>query len=222
MKSAAGELLLPFLMLTVLAGGASAQTGIFSKLFEPKIFQVTDKLRAYIRDDLPAPSHDRSEELRHIDMIFVKSMELSNKQISTALLACSFAVLNRTDIKPSFPLFGIITLPLPAEDSADAVARIAKLPRYFLSDSPENGWGDSDKLVHFFGSAYLTYETGTRQLPDAIGKFIEQGEVAFKLDTAADPRDVFANRLGQQFGAALSDGRDVIPSDFLRAKYIRK
>lgn len=209
-------------MLAVLAGRSYAQTDIFSKLFEPKIFQVTNKLRAYIREDLPTPSHDRAGELRHIDMIFVKSMELSDKKISTALLACSFAVLNRTDIKPTFPLLGIITLPLPAEDSSDAAARIAKLPRYFFPDSPQNGWGDSDKLVHFFGSAYLTYETGTRKLPDAIGKLIEQGEVAFKLDTAADPRDVFANRLGQQFGAALGDGRDVIPSDFLRAKYIKR
>lgn len=222
MKTSARRLLLPLLILTLLTGSASAQSNIFSKLFEPKILEVTNKLRAFIRDDLPAPTHDRSEELKHIDMIFLKSMELANKQISTALLACSIAVLNRTDIKPTLPILGIITLPLPAEDSAEAVARINKLPRYFLSDSPQDGLGDSDKLVHFFGSAYLTYETGTSMLPDAIGKLIEQGEVAFKLDTAADPRDVFANRLGQHFGAALSNGRDVIPSDFLRAKYIKK
>ncbi len=149
-------------------------------------------------------------------------MELSNKEVSTALLAVSIAVLNRTDIKPTFPLLGTIRLPLPAEDSLDAISRISNLPRYIFNDSPQDKWGDSDKLVHFFGSAYLTYEMGTKKLPDAIGNLIEQGEVTFRLDVAADPRDVFANRLGQLFGNALSDGREVLPSDFLIAKYIKK
>jgi hypothetical protein len=149
-------------------------------------------------------------------------MELSNDQISTALLAASIALLNRTDITPTIPLLGIVKLPLPAEDSADAIARIDKLPRYIFPDSPQDKWGDSDKLVHFFGSAYLTYETGARPIPEAIGQFVEKGEVALKLDTAADPRDVFTNRLGQEFGRALSDGRNVLPSDFLSSKYVRK
>lgn len=155
-------------------------------------------------------------------MIFQKAMKLSNNSVSTALLAASIAVLNRTYIKPTIPLFGIIKIPLPIEDSADAVARIRKLPRYFFPDSPQDSLGDSDKLVHFFGSAYLTYETGARPIPDAIGKLVENGEVALKLDTAADPRDVFTNRLGQEFGRALSDGKKVLPSDYLSAKYIKK
>lgn len=210
------------LLLLSSAGKASAQFKFLEKLFEPKIVSVTQELRAYIRKDLPPVTHDRQEELHHIDMIFLKAMELSNRQISTALLATSIAVLNRTDIRPTFPILGIITIPLPAEDSADAMARIDKLPRYIFPDSPQGKWGDSDKLVHFFGSAYLTYETGAPPIPDAIGKFVENGEVALKLDTAADPRDVFANRLGQEFGQALSDGRNVLPSDFLSAKYIKE
>ncbi len=211
-----------FLLLTSLAGRADAQVDFIGKLFEPKIFRVTNDLRAYIRNDLQPVTHDRQDELRDVDLIFMKAMDLSGKEISTALLASSFAVLNRTDIRPSLPLLGVVILPLPAEDSVDSRERIAKLPRYFFPDSPPDKWGDSDKLVHFFGSAYLTYETGTRKLPDAIGKLIENGEVALKLDSVTDPRDVFANRLGQQFGYALSDGRDVVPSDFLSAKFIKK
>ncbi len=195
---------------------------LLKKIFEPDIFKATEQLREYIRNELPHVTHERAEELKHVDLIFAKSMEISNKKVSTALLAASFAVLNRTDIKPTLPLLGVVKLPLPAEDSADAVFRLQKLPRYIFADSPQNKWGDSDKLVHFFGSAYMAYETGTKRLPDAIGNLIEDGEVTFKLDTAADPRDLFANRLGQDFGAALSDGRDVLPSDFLNAMYIRK
>lgn len=204
------------------AARASAQLKFIENLFEPKIVRVTQELRTYIRTELPPVTHNRTEELHHVDMIFIRAMALSKKDISTALLASSIAVLNRTDIKPTFPILGIVKLPLPAEDSADAVARIDKLPRYFFPDSPDDKWGDSDKLVHFFGSAYLTYETGASPIPDAIGKFVENGEVALKLDTAADPRDVFANRLGQEFGQALSDGRTVLPSDYLSAKYFRK
>ena len=215
---------LAFLVITILLfnGKASAQFEFLDKLFAPKIVTVTQELRNYIRITLPPVTHNREEELHHIDMLYLKAMELSNNQISTALLATSIAVLNRTDITPTIPLLGIVKLPLPAEDSADAVARINKLPRYIYPDSPQDKWGDSDKLVHFFGSAYLTYETGARPIPDAIGKFVEKGEVALKLDTAADPRDVFTNRLGQEFGRALSDGRNVLPSDFLSSMYIKE
>lgn len=216
------QLLLLLAVILSTAGSATAQFKFIERLFEPKIVQVTQELRTYVRTQLPPITHDRQKELHHVDMIYVEAMRLSHKDISTALLATSIAVLNRTDIKPTFPLLGIISLPLPAEDSADAVARIDKLPRYIFPDSPDNKWGDSDKLVHFFGSAYLTYETGARPIPDAIGKFVENGEVALKLDTAADQRDIFANRLGQEFGQALSDGRDVLPSDYLSAKYVKK
>ncbi len=208
--------------LLLLNGKASAQFDFLDKLFAPKIVTVSQQLRNYIRTTLPPVTHDREQELRHVDMIYLKAMELSNDQISTALLAASIAVLNRTDITPTIPLIGIIRLPLPAEDSEDAVSRINKLPRYIFPDSPQDKWGDSDKLVHFFGSAYLTYETGARPIPEAIGRFVENGEVALKLDTAADPRDVFTNKLGQEFGRALSDGRNVLPSDFLSSKYVRR
>jgi hypothetical protein len=205
-----------------LVGKASAQLEFLKKAFEPRIFRVTEEVRTYIRTELPPVSHNREEELHHVDLIFLKAMELSKSDIGTALLAASIAVLNRADIKPTFPILGIVTLPLPAEDSAEAIARINQLPRYIYSDSPQDKWGDSDKLVHFFGSAYLTYESGATPIPEALGKFVETGEVALKLDTAADPRDLFTNRLGQKFGRALSDGREVIPSDYLSAEFIRK
>lgn len=222
MKYRALQLPAIILLLFTSAGQASAQFKFIENLFQPKISRVVKGLRSYIKTDLPSPSYNREKELHHIDMIFEKAMQLSKNDISTALLGASIAVLNRTVIKPTFPLLGIVTIPLPTEDSTDAVRRFDKLPRYFFPDSPHDKWGDSDKLVHFFGSAYLTYETGARPIPDAIGKFVESGEVALKLDTAADPRDVFANRLGQEFGRALSDGKKVIPSDYLSARYVKK
>lgn len=206
------------LLVLVFSGKIEAQTNILQRLFEPKIVTVTNELRDYIRTELPPVSQDRNEELKHIDMIFEKGMQFSKGDMTLALLGISVAVLNRTYITPSFPLVGTVKLPLPAEDSSDAVVRIAKLPRYFFNDSPQDKWGDSAKLVHFFGSAYLTYETGVRTLPDQIGKWVEEGEKTFKLDSLGQKRDVFINRLGQQFGKALSEGHEVLPSDFLRAE----
>jgi len=210
-----------FIMVS-LTQSVYAQFDFIKKFFEPNIVQVTDKIREYIRNDLPAVSHNREEELRHIDMIFAKGMEFSDNDLGTGLLAISLAVLNRTNFEPTFPLIGKVNLPLPSEDSANAHARIDKLPRYFFKDSPQDKWGDCGKLVHFFGSAYLTYETGTKKLPDAIGVWIEEGEVTFKLDTIGQKRDIFINRLGQQFSSALCDGRKVLPSDFLNAEFINK
>ncbi len=204
-----------------LTGEAAAQGNILQRIFEPRIIRVTSALKTYIRTELPPVSHVRKVELKHIDMIFEKGMQLSKGDISLALLSISFAVLNRTYITPSFPIVGRVRVPLPAENSADAYARISKLPRYFFNDSPLDKWGDSAKLVHFFGSAYLTYETGARNLPDQIGKWIEEGEETFGLDSLGQKRDMFINRLGQQFGRALSEGRDVLPSDFLRAEISR-
>lgn len=155
-------------------------------------------------------------------MIFAKGMELSNNDLGTGLLAISLAVLNRTNFEPTFPLIGRVKLPLPSEDSANARARIDKLPRFFFKDSPQDKWGDSPKLVHFFGSAYLTYETGTKKLPDAIGVWIEEGESTFKLDSLGQQRDIFINRLGQQFENALGEGREVLPSDYLNAEFLKK
>lgn len=215
--------LLSILLTLLFSGSVYAQFDALKKIFEPGVLQITDSLRSYIRgDDFPEVNPERNEELKHIDLLFEKGMELSENGVGDALLAISFAVLNRTFIKPTFPLIGTIRLPLPAEDSVNAASRITKLPRYFFSDSPRDKWGDSAKLVHFFGSAYLTYETGTKKLPDAIGIWVEEGESTFKLDSVGQQRDVFINRLGQQFGDALSQGRQVLPSDFLRAEYIRK
>ncbi|MCL5020314.1 MAG: hypothetical protein M1339_01335 [Bacteroidetes bacterium] len=195
-----------------------AQGTIWQKLFEPKIISVTNELRSFIRNDLPPVSHNRNVELKHIDMIFEQGMKYSKGDAAVALLGISIAVLNRTYITPSLPIIGRVWIPLPAEDSALAAERIRKLPRYFFNDSPDDKWGDSAKLVHFFGSAYLTYETGTRALPDQIGKWIEEGEETFKLDSLGQKRDIYIDRLGQQFGWALSQGRNVLPSDFLRAE----
>ena len=191
-------------------------------MFEPDVLRVTDELRDYIRsNEFPEVSHDRNTELKHVDMLFEKGVEFSHHDMRTALLAISFAVLNRTYIKPTFPLIGTVRLPLPSEDSVNAAVRIRKLPRYFFNDSPPDKWGDSAKLVHFFGSAYLTYETGTRKIPDEIGIWVEEGEAAFKLDSLGQQRDVYINRLGQRFGDALSKGNKVVPLDFLKAEILK-
>lgn len=217
------RIFLTLILVPLFSQGVSAHSNILEKMFEPSLFQVTDELRDYIRSsEFPEVSHDRDSELHHIDMIFEKGMEFSDDKVSTALLAISIAVLNRTYFEPTFPIIGKVRIPLPSEDSADAASRIIKLPRYFFADSPRGRWGDSAKLVHFFGSAYLTYVSGTRFLPDQFGIWIEEGEATFKLDSLGQNRDVFINRLGQRFGQALSKGRKVLPSDFLRAEYIRK
>ncbi len=211
---------LAFLMVVATSLSSYGQSNLLDRIVEPRFFRVTDEMREYIRSkQFPGVSRRRSEELHHVDLLFEKGMDLSCNEVATALLAISMAVLNRTSFEPTFPLIGKIRIPLPSEDSADAASRIRKLPRYFFDDSPKDKWGDSAKLVHFFGSAYLTYVTGARNIPDAFGVWIEEGETAFRLDSLDQKRDVFINRLGQRFGQALSEGRNVLPSDFLRSSF---
>lgn len=210
------------LLIVAITGNQASSQTIFERLFIPRFVRVTNQLRSYIEKEMPGPTFHVQSELAHVDSIYIKALGYSEGDIATALFSASVAVLNRTDIRPTFPLLGVIRLPLPSEDSLDAEKRISHLPRYFLSDSPHDKWGDSDKLAHFFGSAYLAYVTGTKFIPDVLGNTVEKGEVAFKLDASADPRDVFANRLGQNFGTILRENMDVLPSDFLRARFIKK
>ncbi len=222
--SSSKPIVVKYMVLVILALAPAtrglAQCSMLGRIIEPRLLRVTDEMREYIRSDsFPAASRDEGSELRHIDMLFEKGMEISRNNVNTALLAISIAVLNRTSFEPKFPMIGRVRIPLPAEDSTDAASRIRKLPRYFFGDSPKDKWGDSAKLVHFFGSAYLTYVTGARIIPDEVGVWIEEGETAFRLDSLDQKRDVFINRLGQRFGQALSEGRNVLPSDFLRSSF---
>ena len=70
---------------------------------------------------------------------------------------------------------------------------------YFLIH-PEIDYGDKDKLAHFFGSAFLSYESTIFDLGKLIGYFVEAFEESFKVQSTVDLRDLDVNEYGRLFG----------------------
>jgi hypothetical protein len=108
----------------------------------------------------------------------------------------------------------LIWLPLTSEFEDEFQERIDNLPSAIYSDSPPET-GDSDKLQHFFGSAFLAFVSESRETAQRVGVFVEWGEDRFIVGGAVDERDLRANLQGQMFGLALLEEPRSRPSTFL-------
>ena len=89
------------------------------------------------------------------------------------------------------------------------------LPKYIFWDTPQNDFGDKDKLSHFFGSAFISYSSNIFDFVDLIGYFVEVFEENFKLQSTIDKRDMMANTLGNIFGKMLKENKNILPSQIL-------
>ncbi len=156
-------------------------------------------------------------ELAGIDSLFAKSIELNAQDTSEALLALTFALLpfRNMDIKPPIINYHLI-LSLPTLSESKFINRLESLPSNFLLDSPYDKKYDIDKLSHFFGNAFLSYNLNFFNLNEFLGIFVESFELTFKIDGAFDRRDLTVNMYGYLFGKLLSSGYKVYPSDIIK------
>ncbi len=156
-------------------------------------------------------------ELASVDSLFKKALFFSGSDTSEALLALTFALLpfNKMKLKLSFSNSEIDLL-LPTLQQRVFVNRKESLPRNFLPDSPRNSYADTDKLSHFFGNAFISYNLNFFNLSEFLGIFVESFEKLFKVGGAFDLRDLQTNRLGSAFGKALRRKETVYPSTIIK------
>jgi len=161
-------------------------------------------------------------DLAAADSIFVEAITFTNGNLSNALLALMFATVPYREVPIQIPLINtIVNYPLTSADEETFLKKNENLPRYLFFDSPQNDYGDKDKLAHFFGSAFLSYESNIFDLGKLIGYFVEAFEESFKVQSNVDLRDLDVNDYGRLFGNFLKDDKQILPSQIFLLRSLR-
>lgn len=182
---------------------------IFLLLFElinaqvKDIFYYGSKVNDYIALNF-TKSESREINISRLDSIFSYAIALADSNIGDALLFCCVGTMTYPTFKIRIPLIGL-TIPFSVFTKVDISMLNKKkinLPHKLFDDSPETEFGDKDKIVHFFSTAYLSYVFG-ELLSNQAGNFVEEFEESFKIDGKVDERDLRINQLGAEFGRML-------------------
>lgn len=155
-------------------------------------------------------------DLHSIDSIFNEAVRKTNSDYSETFLALTFATVPYKEVPIQMPLIKTL-LHYPLISAADSIfiLKNKNLPRYIFFDSSNDGYGDKDKLAHFFGSAYLSHASNIFDLGNLIGYFVEVFEESFKVQSTVDDRDLMTNNLGNTFGTLLKSNKNIMPSQVL-------
>ena len=183
--------------------------------FPPAFIQNGIELKSFIRSEIFKQVRNQYGDLRAVDAIFVRAMQMTNNNTALSLLMAAIATFDHDVVGVKVPVLQLC-FPLSSEPKEEFADRINNLPAHFYSDSPVRKEGDRDKLQHFFGSSFLTFVFESPQTAERFGEFVEHGEDAFIIGGVLDDRDFRANRHGQEFGLALLENNHRLPSEFLR------
>ena len=161
-------------------------------------------------------------DLTATDSIFQEALKFTNDNHSDALLALMFATVPYREVPIQLPIIKTIVLyPLTSADEEIFLNKNDNLPRYLFFDTPQNDYGDKDKLAHFFGSAFLSYESSIFDLGKLIGYFVEVFEESFKVQSNVDLRDLDVNDYGRLFGNLLKENNKLLPSQIFLLRSLR-
>ena len=166
----------------------------------------------------------RSEigDVAAVDSIYIDAVNYSNGNISEALLALMLATVPYREVPVQIPIVNsIVNYPLTSADQETFLKKNNNLPRYLFFDSPQNDYGDKDKLAHFFGSAFLSYESHVFDIGKLIGYFVEAFEESFKVQSSVDLRDLDVNEYGRLFGNLLKENKQLLPSQIFLLRSLR-
>ena len=183
--------------------------------FPPLFIQHGINLKSFIRSRTFRRIQAERGDVRAVDAIFVRAMQLTNNNTAISLLLSTLACMDHDVVSIKLPIIQV-AFPLSSEPRKEFYRRLANLPRRLYSDTPAGEVGDRDKLQHFFGSTFVTFLFESRHSADRLGDFIERGEEALIVGGISDERDMRANRQGQDFGLALLDNNRRLPSEFLQ------
>ncbi|MGE5679932.1 MAG: hypothetical protein ACM34K_03540 [Bacillota bacterium] len=189
-------------------------TGIRSEAQVTKIGRSVNYLSHFIASDYFSELRKSNTDLALIDTIYLRALQYNCGDHAEALLDLAFATVPFNKIPAVIPLIRLhVNIPLPAAKDSIFELKNKNLPGKFIFDSPIDAYGDKDKLAHFFGSAYLAYVSRIFDFTEIIGIFVEEFEAKFYVQSAVDPRDLFADYLGELFGKAIKKKGKILPSE---------
>ncbi|MFA3781982.1 hypothetical protein ABRY23_02815 [Melioribacteraceae bacterium 4301-Me] len=158
-----------------------------------------------------------NSDIELVDSIYITAVRYYESDISEALLCLTFALLPFNKMSIILPIVNIkITFPLLSAAEKIFSEKLKYQPKNIFFDSPTDDLGDKDKLSHFFGNAFLSYNVRFFNLSKFMGIFVELFEATLKIQGSIDHRDILTNYLGELFGKALKENSKLLPSEVLK------
>jgi hypothetical protein len=177
---------------------------------QSKLQKNVEKISRYIIYEL----NENKNVLEQIDSIYAYALKINDACISETLLSLTFATIPYNTVPIFSPMFKIrINYPIVSASEDIFLLKNKRLPHNFFIDSPSTYFGDKDKLAHFFGSAFISYNSLFFDLTPLIGYFVEAFEEVFVVDSSIDERDLLVNKLGSEFGQKLVRNKTQMPSE---------
>lgn len=189
---------------------------------QSKLSKSVNQISEYIASEKFLNLKNEIGDLASVDSIFFFAFKVNNYDYSETLLSLMFATVPYREVPVKTPLLKIpLNYPLISADLETFNQKNKNLPRYLFIDSPQNEYGDLDKLAHFFGSAYLSYNSNIFDLGELIGYFVEVFEESFKVQSEIDFRDIDVNYYGRLFGKLLKNDKTILPSQIILLRSIK-
>jgi hypothetical protein len=180
---------------------------------QSKLSEGVNNISAFIASDYFKDISSSVNDLALVDSIYLQALRSNDYNYSETLLALCFATIPYREVPIQIPLFNLI-MNYPLTSAPDSIYQLKNenLPKDIFFDSPKNNSGDKDKLAHFFGSAFLSYNSLFFDLGNLFGYFVEAFEEDFKVQSSIDERDLITNNLGFIFGNILKKNKKILPS----------
>jgi hypothetical protein len=189
---------------------------------QSKLSKTVNEISAYIASENFHQLKINIGDVSATDSIYQRALSYTDYDYSETLLALMFATVPYREVPVQIPFLDIILYyPLISSEKEIFCKKNQNLPRYLFLDTKTNDFGDIDKLAHFFGSAFLSYETRFFDLGELIGYFVEVFEESFKVQSSIDLRDLDVNQYGRIFGKELLRNKNLQPSQLILLRSLR-
>ena len=189
---------------------------------QSKLSKAVNYLSGYIASNSFLELDQLTPHLNLVDSIYLKAIKYYDLEYSEALLALTFTTVPYRKVPITLPLINVVVhYPLISADLDTYLLKNQNLPSLLFYDSPQNNFGDKDKLAHFFGNSFIGYAEPVFDLADVFGYFVEAFEEDFKAQSKVDFRDMNVNWYGKLFGDLLEKNRNVLPSQVMLIRSFR-
>lgn len=189
---------------------------------QSKLSKSVNHLSEYIASEQFVELKNKIGDIAATDSIYAAAIKFTGKNYPDALLSLMLATVPYREVPIQIPLINlIINYPLTSADEETFLEKNNNLPSFLFLDTPQNNFGDKDKLAHFFGSAFLSYESRFFDLGMLIGYFVEAFEESFKVQSSIDLRDLDVNEYGRLFGKILKEDKIILPSQIILLRSLR-
>ena len=189
---------------------------------QSKLSKAVNYLSGYIASNSFLELDQLTPHLNLVDSIYLKAIMYYDLEYSEALLALTFTTVPYRKVPITLPLINVVVhYPLISADLDTYLLKNQNLPSQLFYDSPQNNFGDKDKLAHFFGNSFIGYAEPVFDLADVFGYFVEAFEEDFKAQSKVDFRDMNVNWYGKLFGDLLEKNRNILPSQVMLIRSFR-